>query len=766
MAQLIFEKKEKMNKIPTILFLICLPMVSILAQQSVAINTDGSTAHQSAILHVKSTDRGILIPRTDTASIGSPAVGLLIFQNSDETFYYKNANRWVALGSGAILKDKDEDTMIEVERTADDDLIRFSIAGQPVWTMDGKQLIPKGTGGSLFIGQGAGLNENLNNRHNTFLGDSTGFTTIISQRNVAVGSKALKSNTTGNYHVAIGERALEENEDGRANVAVGRLSLSSNLSGDYNTAVGTNSLLSNTSGSLNTAVGRQALLDNTGGERNVAVGQASLKSNTDGDENIAIGRALQQNTTGSSNIAIGNYALNDNDYRNHLIAIGDSALAANVSGRESVAIGTNAGRLSDADENTFLGYDAGKSTTSGFQNVFVGASSGIGNTTADYNTFVGAQTGDGNGWKNTLIGSFAGRKTLDGYRNVAVGSSALDILEEPLPLFGFSNSFRNVAIGDSALWGARQPGGPPLNLSVTGSEHNVAVGSKAMFSIYGISNVAVGSFAGGNASGDRNIFLGRNSFANGNGDETIVIGTDAAIDANLNNSVIIGVNAASNDNNGNGGMVIVGKNGDFNGQATNCVLIGYQADLFQAANQSPYQNAVAIGYNASATGNDKVRIGNASMNSIGGFESWTNLSDGRFKENVTEDVVGLDFIMGLRPVTYNLDMENLTDVLKEDIEEDEHGRTYTRIPSQAEMDSRAKKAAKTYSGFIAQEVEELAGSLDYDFSGVDHPDDHDLYGLRYAEFVVPLTKALQEQQAMIEELRAELVLLKTQLNKE
>ncbi len=51
-------------------------------------------------------------------------------------------------------------------------------------------------------------------------------------------------------------------------------------------------------------------------------------------------------------------------------------------------------------------------------------------------------------------------------------------------------------------------------------------------------------------------------------------------------------------------------------------------------------------------------------------------------------------------------------------------------------------------------------SLGFDFSGVDAPTDaHGTYGLRYAEFVVPLVKAVQElsaqnaaQQAQIEAL--------------
>ncbi|HNJ29649.1 MAG TPA: hypothetical protein PLQ40_11885, partial [Ferruginibacter sp.] len=53
------------------------------AAQSLAINTDGSSANASALLDVKSTTKGILIPRmtkTEKNAIASPATGLLIYQ--------------------------------------------------------------------------------------------------------------------------------------------------------------------------------------------------------------------------------------------------------------------------------------------------------------------------------------------------------------------------------------------------------------------------------------------------------------------------------------------------------------------------------------------------------------------------------------------------------------------------------------------------------------------------------------------------------------
>ncbi|MCD4696446.1 MAG: hypothetical protein K8S16_09430 [Bacteroidales bacterium] len=66
-----------------------------------------------------------------------------------------------------------------------------------------------------------------------------------------------------------------------------------------------------------------------------------------------------------------------------------------------------------------------------------------------------------------------------------------------------------------------------------------------------------------------------------------------------------------------------------------------------------------------------------------------------------------------------------------------------------------EKEAIVQTGFIAQEVQEAAQSLGYDFSGVDPPkNEHDFYGLRYAEFVVPLVKAVQELAKENEELRA------------
>jgi hypothetical protein len=70
-----------------------------------------------------------------------------------------------------------------------------------------------------------------------------------------------------------------------------------------------------------------------------------------------------------------------------------------------------------------------------------------------------------------------------------------------------------------------------------------------------------------------------------------------------------------------------------------------------------------------------------------------------------------------------------------------------------------------FTGLLAQEVEAAASSLGYNFSGVDKPtNEQTVYGLRYAELVVPMIKAIQEMKQMIERQQAEINDLKIKLN--
>jgi hypothetical protein len=187
------------------------------------------------------------------------------------------------------------------------------------------------------------------------------------------------------------------------------------------------------------------------------------------------------------------------------------------------------------------------------------------------------------------------------------------------------------------------------------------------------------------------------------------------------------------------------------------VFIGALSDV----NGTDYFNVIALGEFAIATASNQARIGNTNTTSIGGYANWTNFSDGRYKKNVKDDVKGLDFIMKLRPVTYNLDAPGISEKLDED--RDAEGNDRMKIGLE-------EKEKVVQSGFIAQEVEKAAKELGYDFSGVDAPkNEKDFYGLRYAEFVVPLVKAVQElnknQAAQIAQLKAENTDVKERLAK-
>ncbi len=70
--------------------------------QSLSVNTDGSTANASALLDVKSTTKGLLLPRMTKAqknAIAIPASGLLVYQNSPDSvgFQYFDGTKWLWL---------------------------------------------------------------------------------------------------------------------------------------------------------------------------------------------------------------------------------------------------------------------------------------------------------------------------------------------------------------------------------------------------------------------------------------------------------------------------------------------------------------------------------------------------------------------------------------------------------------------------------------------------------------------------------------------
>jgi trimeric autotransporter adhesin len=69
----------------------------------------------------------------------------------------------------------------------------------------------------------------------------------------------------------------------------------------------------------------------------------------------------------------------------------------------------------------------------------------------------------------------------------------------------------------------------------------------------------------------------------------------------------------------------------------------------------------------------------------------------------------------------------------------------------------SKATPQRQIGFVAQEVEAIVKKSGYVFSGIEAPqNEEDPYTIRYAEFVVPLVKAVQELSSQVADLQQQL----------
>jgi trimeric autotransporter adhesin len=404
--------------------------------------------------------------------------------------------------------------------------------------------------------------------------------------------------------------------------------------------------------------------------------------------------ALNSNTTGDYNSAFGYAALYSNTTGTPNTAIGYTALYTNTSGYENTAIGAYALRNNTSGhENTATGAYALRSNTTGSFNTANGLYTLRYNTTGSYNTATGAFAlyASTTGKDNTAIGYVSLATNTTGSKNTATGTSTLS---------ANTTGYENTANGHSTL-----------RSNTTGS-NNTATGFSALLeNTTGSNNTANGSKAlRSNTTGSRNTVHGAQAlYANTTGTNNTAIGFNALF-PNIT------------------GIANTG--------------IGYSA----GPSSSGLSNTTALGYLATPTASNQVRIGNTAITSIGGQVGWSTFSDGRYKQNIKQDVQGLAFINSLSPVTYTVDTKGLNAYYNK-------GRIKMKETEDEEMSQHEIKAEEqagkvVYNGFIAQEVEEAAKKLNYVFSGVDKPESEDgLYGLRYSDFVVPLVKAVQELDA-------------------
>jgi len=375
--------------------------------------------------------------------------------------------------------------------------------------------------------------------------------------------------------------------------------------------------------------------------------------------------------------------------------VGVAAGQANTTGSNNTFFGRDAGQANTIGvNNTFVGTAAGQANTTGVQNTFVGLAAGVANTTGIFNTFVGNAAGSNNimGNENTFVGTAAGQAST-GNVNTFVGYFA-----------GHGNTM--------------------------GNENTFVGGAAGQFNTTGTLNTFLGRAAGySNTTGKENTFVGvAAGQANTTGIQNTFVGNFAGkTNTTGNNNTFVGYNVQS----------LLPENGDT-------------------------ENVFTLGSNTLIRNSHSGVLGNIATQKIGGYVNWGTASDSRMKKNIKENIKGLDFILKLRPVSFQIDAQKLDKYLRTkvnvianskdtDISERELNR---QDASKKEYQKYlAKKSKIRYTGFIAQEVEKIIEETKFEFSGLVKPShNRDHYSLRYAEFVVPLVKGMQEQQELIKEL--------------
>ncbi len=580
--------------------------------QNLAVNNDGSSADASAILDVKSTAKGMLIPRmtqTQRNAIATPATGLLIYQTDNTIgFYYYNGTVWTPMTAvaGWSLAGNGGTTAANFVGTTDNMPLNFRINAEKA----GRIGLP--TDASTFLGYQAGNSDDFSDNQNTFIGYQAG-----------------QNTTTGFWNTAIGYQALQSNVSTGANVAIGHLSLRLSTSAN-NVAVGWSSLTNNLTGTLNTAIGNGALI-NSDGNSNTALGLDAGKTNATGDFNTFVGTRADANANNLNNAtAIGNGATvnasNKVRLGNNSVTATDAAgvLTYNVQGANSVTFPNNRGTAGQV-LTTNGGGTTSWTTVSGADN--------LGNHTAttDLNlatnnltnannlTATGTATLGGNAYPTitgtagqVLTTNGAGLTTWTTPTTLPAGTVNQTLRHNGTTWVANNNvlaTANNLNIG-----GATETAGLRLNVAAghinaaggttshyflggsrfmhnTGSDNTFLGASSGNLTLTGISNTGIGTSAlTALTTGINNVAIGHFSlFSNNAGQENTAIG-----------------NSALQSNTSGGGNTAIGIGaGSSNTTGISNTFIGE----FASSSANNLNNATAIGANAVVNASNKVRLG-------------------------------------------------------------------------------------------------------------------------------------------------------------
>ncbi|MBL4587392.1 MAG: hypothetical protein JKX84_10110, partial [Flavobacteriales bacterium] len=504
--------------------------------------------------------------------------------------------------AGSEITDTDNDTKIQVEESADEDIIRFDVAGTEKWIMTENRLESVNSGGSLFVGEGAGANDNLSTNRNVFLGKEAGNSNTAGSQNAATGYRSLYSNIQGNGNTANGYESMTSNTDGDNNAAIGYRSLAANTTGGQNVAMGNESLSTNTGGGSNTAIGHTSMRSNLFGSENTAVGRRSLLSNTNGSFNTSVGyESLSSNTTGQKNTALGYGANVTTGSLSRATAIGYNAKVA--TSNSLVLGGTGA-------DTVYVGI--GTTSPSATLDV-VGTVQITGGSPANGKVLTSTDSAGNATWQAIATATYS--QDADSDTKIQVEESAdEDVIRFDMagteffrmngPRLEVLNSGGAVFIGESA--------GQNDNLSFS---QNIAIGNYAsQWNTNGAENVAIGYSALTNSSASRNTAIGTSSMSSNTfGSSNTAIGLSALfVNRTGNNNVATGHTALFSNFNGSNNVGIGFRALYENVTGSNNTALGNLADVTTGS----LTNATAIGYNAKVAASNSLVLGSTGVNAV------------------------------------------------------------------------------------------------------------------------------------------------------
>ena len=181
----------------TILLLAICVTSNVYSQTQFGFNT--TTPDASAVMEIVDTTRGLLIPRMSTSDrngIASPATGLLVYDNTENKFYYYNGTAWTGIDnkwsrSGNYVYNNSDSIGIGTATPSylldvTDDI---NLSVEKGLRINGILVLHSRSNGSIFIGGNAGRNI-TSAGSNTFVGFNAGRNDTTSSYNTLVGAGA------------------------------------------------------------------------------------------------------------------------------------------------------------------------------------------------------------------------------------------------------------------------------------------------------------------------------------------------------------------------------------------------------------------------------------------------------------------------------------------------------------------------------------------------------------------------------------------------